>query len=83
VGTSLQWIYLSSRVETADDRIKLPPLSTLNLGLRFSRKLFDRPLLVRLDVINLTNATGLTISPLYQVTPQQVRNYTLTLAIDI
>jgi iron complex outermembrane receptor protein len=83
VGASLEWNYLSSRVETADDRIKLPPLSTLNLGLRYSRKLFDRPFLLRLDVENLTNATGLTISPLYQVTPQQFRNYTLTLAIDI
>jgi iron complex outermembrane receptor protein len=82
-GTSLQWTYLSSRVETADDRYELPPLSTINLGLRYSAKIFGRNWLTRLDVGNVTNASGLTISPLYLVLPQLGRNYMLTIAADL
>jgi iron complex outermembrane recepter protein len=82
-GASLQWTYLSSRVETADDRYELPPLSTINLGLRYSVRLFGRAWLTRLDVGNVTNASGLTISPLYVVLPQLGRNYMLTIAADL
>lgn len=82
-GGSVQWNYLSSRVETADDRYELPPLSTINLGLRYSTRLFGRNWLTRLDIGNVTNAAGLTISPLYLVVPQLRRNYTLTVAADL
>jgi iron complex outermembrane recepter protein len=81
-GASLQWTRLSSRVETDDDRYELPPLSTLNIGARYTRKLFDHPISVRFDIANLTNASGLTISPLYLVLPQDRRNFILTVAID-
>lgn len=82
-GGSIQWNYLSSRVETADDRYELPPLSTINLGLRYSGKLLGRNWLTRLDIGNVTNSGGLSISPLYLVVPQLRRNYTLTVAADL
>jgi len=82
-AASLQWTWLSSRVETTNDLDQLPPLATLNLGVRFSFKLFNRPCSARFDAGNLTNAAGLTVSPVYVVLPELRRNYTLTLAIDI
>jgi len=82
-AASMQWTSLSSRVETDSDAFVLPPLATLNAGLRYARKLFSHPSSARFDVANLTNASGLTISPLYAVLPQIRRNFTLTIAIDL
>jgi iron complex outermembrane recepter protein len=81
-GASFGWTYLSSRVETADDRYELPPLSTINLGIRYSAKIFGRDWSTRLDVGNVTNASGLTVSPLYAANPQLGRNFMLTIAAD-
>jgi iron complex outermembrane receptor protein len=84
-GTSLQWTSLSSRVETTDDRYRLPPLSTLNFGVRYLFRLIDRPCSARFDVGNVTNAAGLTFSIAYAylVVPQLPRNYMLTLTADL
>jgi iron complex outermembrane receptor protein len=82
-GASVQWTSLSSRVETNDDLYQLPPLSTLNAGVRYARRCLDHPCSLRFDVANLTDASGLTISPQYTLLPQLRRNYTLTAAIDI
>jgi iron complex outermembrane receptor protein len=82
-AAGLQWTSLSSRVVTNNDQIKLPSLSTLNVSVRYSVRLFNRPCSARLDVANATDATGLTISSLYAVFPVLKRNYTLTLATDI
>jgi hypothetical protein len=82
-GASLQWTRLSSRVETDSDLYELPPLSTLNAGIRFARKCLSHPCSLRLDAANLTNASGLTISPQYMLLSQLHRNYMLTAAIDI
>jgi hypothetical protein len=51
--------------------------------LRYRTRLFNRPCSARLDVANVTNESGLTISSLYGVFPLLRRNYTLTLATDI
>ncbi len=82
-ATSLQWTSLSSRVVTINDQVELPPLSMLNVGVRYRVRLFNRPCSARLDVANVTDETGLTISSLYLVVPVLRRNYTLTLATDI
>ena len=82
-ATSLQWTSLSSRVVTNNDQVELPPLSMLNIGVRYRVRLFNRPCSARLDVANVTDETGLTISSLYLVVPVLRRNYTLTLATDI
>lgn len=82
-AASLQWTSLSSRVVTNNDQVELPPLSTLNVGVRYTRSLFKLPCSARLDVANVTDATGLTISSLYAVSSVLRRNYTLTFAIDI
>lgn len=82
-AAALQWTSLSSRVVTNDDQIELPPLSMLNVSLRYTLRLFNRPCSARLDVANVTDETGLTISSLYAVFPVLRRNYTLTLATDI
>jgi iron complex outermembrane receptor protein len=81
-GTSMQWSWLSARVETSDDRYRLPPLGVLNVGVRYLLRLSTQQFSARLDISNVTNATGLTLSSLYLVTPQLGRNYTLTLAAD-
>jgi iron complex outermembrane receptor protein len=82
-GTSLQWTWLSARVETSDDRYRLPPFGALNVGVRYLLKLSTHQFSARLDVGNVTNATGLTLSSQYLATPQLGRNYTLTLAADL
>ncbi|MBV8803897.1 MAG: TonB-dependent receptor [Sinobacteraceae bacterium] len=82
-GASARWLSLSSRVETSDDRYSLPPLATLDLGVRYMFKLFDRPSSVRLDVDNVTNAAGSTLSADYFAQSQLRRNYTVTLAADL
>jgi iron complex outermembrane recepter protein len=82
-AAALQWTSLSSRVVTNNDQIRLPPLSTLNVSVRYSVRLFNRPCSARLDVANAIDETGLTISSLYAVFPVLRRNYTLTLATDI
>jgi len=81
-GTSMQWTWLSARVETSDDRYRLPPLGALNFGVRYLLKLPAHQFSARLDIGNVTNATGLTLSSQYLATPQLGRNYTLTLAAD-
>jgi len=82
-AAALQWTSLSSRVVTNNDQVELPPLSTLNVGARYRLRLFNRPCSARLDVANVTDETGLTISSLYLVFPVLRRNYTQTLATDI
>jgi iron complex outermembrane receptor protein len=82
-AAALQWTSLSSRVVTNNDQVELPPLSLLNVGVRYKIRLFNRPCSARLDVANVTDETGLTISSLYLVVPELRRNYTLTLATDI
>jgi hypothetical protein len=62
---------------------RLPPLTTLNVGLRDEFKLFNRPCSARLDVANVTNATGLKLSSAYVAVPQLRRNYTFTFAADL
>jgi len=81
-GTSLQWTWLSARVETSDDRYRLPPLGALNVGVRYLLKLSAHQFSARLDMGNVTNAAGLMLSSQYMATPQLGRNYTLTLAAD-
>ncbi len=81
-GASVQWTWLSSRVETDDGLYKLPPLSTLNAGVRYARRCLAHPCSLRFDVANLADASGLTISPQYMLLSQLRRNYMLTAAID-
>jgi len=78
----VQWTWLSSRVETDDGLYKLPPLSTLNAGVRYARRCLAHPCSLRFDVANLADASGLTISPQYMLLSQLRRNYMLTAAID-
>jgi iron complex outermembrane recepter protein len=82
-GASVQWTRLSSRVETDDDRYKLPPLSTFNVGVRLARRCLRHSCSLRFDVANLTDASGLAISSQYSVLPQTRRSYTLTAAVDM
>ena len=79
----MQWTWISARVETSDDRYELPPVGTLNLGVRYMFRVRTRPCSVRLDVANVTNTPALTLSTLYLVVPQLRRNYLLTLATDL
>jgi len=79
---SLQWKRLSSRVQTADDRFRLPALSTLAAGIRFESTLRGHPWSVRLDGTNLTQAQGLHISAVGLVLPEQPRQVQLTFAIE-
>jgi outer membrane receptor protein involved in Fe transport len=82
-GTTLQWTAYSSRVETGDDVYSLPPLAKLDVGLRYLFKLLGRPCSARLDVANITNASGLNLSSAYVAVPQLRRNYMFTFAADL
>jgi iron complex outermembrane receptor protein len=82
-AAALQWTSESSRVVTNNDQVELPPLSSLNVSLRYKVRLFNRPCSARLEIANVANEAGLTISPLYGVFPLLRRNYALTLATDI
>jgi len=82
-GATLQWKSLSSRVETGDDVYRLPPLETLSAGARYLFRCLDRSCSARLDVANVTNASGLTITSAYAVVPQLRRTYTFTFAADL
>jgi iron complex outermembrane recepter protein len=82
-AASLQWTSLSSRVQTNDGAYDLAPLKTLNVGVRYGFGLFGGKCSIRFDAGNVTNAAGLTISPVYLLTPQLQRNYTLTLTADL
>jgi iron complex outermembrane recepter protein len=81
-AASLQWNWLSRRVQTADDRYYLPALSTLTAGLRYESKLQGHPCSMRLDIKNLTDARGLHVSQLGLVVPELGRRFLLTLAFD-
>jgi iron complex outermembrane receptor protein len=81
-GASVQWTWLSSRVETDDDLYELPPLSTVNAGVRYARTCSTHPCSLRFDVANLTDASGLMISSQYLILSPLRRNYMLTAAID-
>jgi len=81
-AASLQWNRLSSRYETTDDRLRLPPLATLAAGVRYQWKLRENSWTLRFDAANLTNAQGLHISALDGVVPEQGRRFSLTLAAD-
>lgn len=81
-GTSVQWNWLSRRVQTADDRYYLPALSTLNAALRYESTLRGHPWSVRFDLRNLTDARGLHVSQLQLVVPELGRRFMLTLAFD-
>ena len=82
-GASLQWTWTSARVETSDDRYDLPPVGTLNAGVRYMFRVRAHPCSVRLDVGNVTNTAALTLSTVYLAVPQLRRNYLLTLATDL
>jgi iron complex outermembrane receptor protein len=82
-AASLQWNRLSSRYETTDDRLRLPPLATLAAGVRYQWKLRENSWTLRFDAFNLTNAQGLHISALDLVVPEQGRRFSLTLAADL
>jgi iron complex outermembrane receptor protein len=82
-GATVQWKSLSSRVETGDDLYRLPPLNTLEVGVRYLFKVFNRGCSARLDVGNITNARGLTVSSNYTALSQLPRNYTFTFAADL
>jgi hypothetical protein len=80
---SVRIVFGRSRNRAAESsRYKFPPSSTANAGVRYTRRLFDRECSLRFDANNITNASGLTISPIYVVLPQLRRNYQLTAAID-
>ena len=82
-AATLKWTSLSARVETGDDLYRLPPLNTLNVGVRYGFKMFDRSCTARFDVANVTNAAGLTITSTYVAVSQLRRNYTFTFSADL
>ncbi len=81
-AASLQLTRLSARVATSDDAVYLPALTTLAAGVRWAGHLHRTALTLRVDVDNLTNARGLHMSPLEQVTAELGRRLMVTLAAD-
>ncbi len=82
-GMTAQWASISSRVQTGDNLYMLPPLSTLNLTIRYLFKRSNRPCSVRIEADNVTNARGLYVSTAYTAGSQLRRTYMLTFAADL
>ena len=82
-AASLNWSSWSQRVATADDREYVPGYATLGAGLRYETKLRGHSATVRLDGENLTNARGISLSPLWQVWPELGRRFALQIAFDL
>jgi hypothetical protein len=79
---SLQMTSLSSRTIANDGSFGLEPLTTLNVGVRYRFKAYERACSVRLDVANATDERGATVTSVFWIVPTLQRNYALTLAID-
>jgi hypothetical protein len=73
---------LSSRAAITGGKVKLPSLSTFNAGLRYRFRLLNAQCSARIDIANVADSTGLTISSIQAIFPQLRRNYTLTFAAD-
>jgi len=82
-GISLQWTSLSSRVATANDDHLLAPFATWNLTARYDFSILKQRYAARLEVDNVTNTTGLTLSTAFAAFSQPRRNYMLTLTADL
>jgi iron complex outermembrane receptor protein len=82
LAAAVQLSRLSARVSTLNNAQSLPPLSTVSAGLRYESKLHNHPFSVRLDAMNLTNAHGLHLSSVGQVTPEFGRRFMLTFSMD-
>ncbi|MGH8133598.1 MAG: hypothetical protein ACRETG_00880 [Steroidobacteraceae bacterium] len=68
---------------TSNDRQQLPPLATVDAGLRYQWRRRDNSWTLRLDGFNLTNARGLHVSALDLVLPEDGRRVALTFATDL
>ena len=75
---------LSSRPETLDDQMSLPPLTTLDANIRHRWKWDDGSATLSLGVTNLLNTHGLrVIAPYFIVWPEPDRAISLTLTTDL
>ena len=81
-AASLEWNYVSGRVVTTDDRYWLPTFTTVSAGLRYESTVRQHPLTIRFDAVNLTDARGLQVTPLAQLTPDLGRRLKLSIAMD-
>jgi iron complex outermembrane receptor protein len=81
-GMALNW--LSSRPETLDDQMSLPPLTTLDANIRHRWKWADGSATLSLGVTNLLNTHGLRLTaPYFIVWPEPDRAISLTLTTDL
>jgi iron complex outermembrane receptor protein len=81
-AASIQLTRWSSRVATNNDLYWLPPLVTLAAGVRYEARVAAHPLSLRLDVMNVTDARGLHLTELGQITPELDRRFLMTVAFD-
>ena len=82
LAAQLQLNRRSGGVATADDRVRLDPITTVAVGARYEGKLRTHPFSVRLDLLNATNAAGLKLTSVGQLVPEPGRRFTLVFAID-
>ena len=81
-AASLNFNWWSARVDTADGSHRLPPFGKLGLALRYDATLQKHPWSMRIEGLNLTNASGLHVTPVGQLKPEWGRRYMLTLDFD-
>jgi iron complex outermembrane recepter protein len=74
---------LSRRYANARNTVRLPGVVTVDAGLRYTDRLFDKPVTLRLQGFNLTNVYGLRVpSGSGEIQGFDVRRFELSLAVD-
>jgi iron complex outermembrane receptor protein len=58
VSIDLGVLHTAARVASSDNRVYAPALTTLNLGTRYHFSLFGKPMRLRVQMTNVTNAYG-------------------------
>lgn len=82
-SASAQVKSLSARRDTVDGSHQQPPLTTLDVGVRYQRKGSFGTWTLRADANNVADATGLHLMNSGLVLPEQGRRYSVTLSVDL
>jgi iron complex outermembrane recepter protein len=65
------------------DAVKLPSVTTFDVGVRYETRLFGRNSTLRLQGFNLSNEYALTPAPSGKITPFDARGFEFSVAVDL
>ena len=85
---TLEALVLETKIEATSSRlaryeVNLPPFTTVDVGARYSSRIFGNSATYRLQLLNITNEYGLNPMPSGQLAPVDGRRVEFSLAVDI